>query len=146
MKTDYDPLLEAAKEAQDAPQGAMVAQDEAPPVLSTLDNPRPRLEGFNSFGIITAEPIKTIEENHKKNFVKIFIYHCAGVYYYGYQLRVDKIIRAKKASIYDPPLEAADAARLAAREEIRGICGSSRFIRDVFDDFTTIIYNQPELF
>lgn len=66
--------------------------------------------------------------------------------FFGYQLKVDRIIRQKKANIGDRPLESIEAARLAARDEIKGICGSSRFIRDVFDDFSTIIYNQPELF
>jgi hypothetical protein len=119
---------------------------EAPPVLSVLDNPPP-LEGeTNAFGTITLEPVRTIIESHNKNFVKIFIYECAGRFYFGYQLKVDRIIRQKKANVADPSFNKAEAARMAARDEIKSICGSSRFIRDIFEDFVTIIYNQPELF
>jgi hypothetical protein len=55
-------------------------EGEAPPVLSALDNPPP-LEGSNAFGAITAQPVKTIIENHNKNFVRVYIYECAGAFF-----------------------------------------------------------------
>ena len=109
-----------------------------PPVRTALGN--------KASGVIKAEPVKTIEERHKKNYVKISIYEVSGAFFFGYQLRVDRIIRQKKASISDKALQSAEEARCAARDEIKGICGHSRFIRDVFEDFTIIKYNQGELF
>jgi hypothetical protein len=140
-------LDETAPQAlQEAPGGVLFANGEEPPVLSVLDNPPP-LEGeTNAFGAITLDPVKSIVESHSKNFVKIFIYECAGRFYFGYQLKVERIIRQKKANVADTSYDKADAARLAAREEIKGICGSNRFIRDILEDFVSIVYNQPELF
>ena len=118
--------------------GAAEAEGEAPPVLSAL--------GQAAYGAIKAEPVKVIEESHKKNYVKISIYEVAGAYYYGYRLKVDRIIRQKAANINDKPLESAESARIAARAEILNICSHSRFVRGIFEDFTNIMYNQYELF
>lgn len=118
--------------------GADLTDGEAPPVLSAL--------GRNAYGAIKAEPVKVIEECHKKNYVKVSIYEVAGAYYYGYRLKVDRIIRQKAANLNDKPLESAESARIAARAEILNICAHSRFVRDIFEDFTTIMYNQYELF
>jgi hypothetical protein len=117
-----------------------------PPVFSALDNPLPVSGGSNAFGLITAAPVKIIEEYNKKNHVKIFIYEISGAFYFGYQLKVERIIRQKPAKISDTALSSAEAARMAARDEIKAICGHSRFIRDIFEDFTVIKYNQMELF
>jgi hypothetical protein len=128
------------------PETPVAAETESPPVLSVLDNPPP-LEGeTNAFGAITLDPMRTIVESHNKNFVRIFLYECAGRFYYGFQLKIDRIIRQKRANVADISYDEAEDARLAARNEILGICDSSRFIRDIFEDFVTIIYNQPELF
>ena len=109
-----------------------------PPVLPALGN--------RAIGKINSKPVKIIEEAHKKNYVKIFIYEVSGSFFYGYQLRVDRIIRQKKANSNETPLSSTEAARIAARDEIKRICGHSRFIRDIFEDFTMIKYNQGELF
>jgi hypothetical protein len=129
----------------DNPDEAPGTDAESPPVLSVLDNPRPP-EGANAFGAILSDPVKTIIENHNKDFVRIYLYEFSGAYHFGYQLKVGRIIRQKLANIADPPLESAEAARMAARDEIKQICGSSRFVQNVFAGFTAIMYNQPELF
>lgn len=107
-----------------------------PPVLPAVANSE----------IIKTKPIKIIEENHKKNYVKISIYEISGGFYFGYQLKVDRIVRQKCPTMNDTARTSAEEARLAARDEIKDLCGHNRFIREIFEDFTMIKYNQGELF
>lgn len=122
------------------------AGGEAPPVLSALDNPAPPSALFNAFGVLTAEPLRIIEEKQKKNHVKILIYEAENAYFFGYQFKVDRLVRQKLPTISDKPLASLEEARMGAISEIRQICAHSRFVRDLFEDFTKIVYNQMELF
>jgi len=110
----------------------------APPVLSAMDK--------RASERIETEPIKIVEENHKKNYVRIFIYEVSNSFFYGYQLKVNRIIRQKKPTWADVPWMSIEAARLAAKAEIIKICKNNKMIRELFEDFTIIKYNQMELF
>ena len=101
---------------------------------------------IDSWGNLKAEPVKIIEENHGDNFIKIFLYEYSGSFFFGFQLKIEKVIRQKKANVADLPLKGPDAARTAAREMIVEICRKNNAIKRLFADFTVIRYNQPELF
>jgi len=121
-------------------------ENENPAVLSAMANPQPQTGANNSFGVITTEPIKIIDENHRKNHIKVSVYEMSGLFYFGYQLKVSRTIRQKIANINDTPYSSINTAIMAARKEIKQICGHSHFVKDTLEDFTSVFYNQPELF
>jgi hypothetical protein len=102
--------------------------------------------GLDQWGNLRLQAEKIIEENHGQNFIKIFIYKYNDQYFYGFQVKIEKLIRQKKANINDPPLQSTDGARAAAREQIIRICKTGHAIKRAFNDFTVICYNQPKLF
>jgi hypothetical protein len=101
---------------------------------------------LDQWGNIRLKAEKVIEETHGQNFIKIFIYKYNGQFFYGFQIKIEKLVRQKKANISDPPLQSTEEARAAAREQIIEICKSGHAIKKAFNDFTVIRYNQPELF
>jgi hypothetical protein len=105
-----------------------------------------RSNGLDQWGNLRLEADKVLEENHGKNFIKIFIYKYNNQFFYSFQVKIEKLIRQKKANINDPPLRSTEEARAAAREQIIGICKTGHAIKRAFNDFTVIRYNQPELF
>jgi hypothetical protein len=126
---------------------------EAPPPLGIFTSPQvmpPEGEApdYDQWGNIKTDPIKVVEETHGKNFIKIFIYTAPGgnAWFFGFQLKIEKVVRQKLANIADPPLRGRDAAQLAARNMIINICKKNHAIKKIFADFTVIRYNQLELF
>jgi hypothetical protein len=119
--------------------------DEAPPVISTVNIPEPLRAYCNKWGNLTVNPIKVIEENHGHNFIKVLIYAVDGKYYYGYNLKLSKVILQKQAKIQDSPLGTDTAAWDTARSELLQLA-SARKLKETFELFDKIIYNQPELF
>ena len=120
-----------------------------PPLGIFSPVPPPESEaGYDQWGNIKADPKKVIEEAHEENFIKIFVYNPppGEAWFFGFQLKIEKVVRQKRANINDPPLRGPDAARLAAREMIVDICKKNHAIKKIFADFTVIRYNQPELF
>jgi hypothetical protein len=102
---------------------------------------------YDQWGNIKADPVKIIEETHGENFIKVFIYKAHGdSYFFGFQLKIDKVVRQKRANIADPHHRGPDSARAAARDMIIDICKKNHGIKRLFADFTVIRYNQPELF
>jgi hypothetical protein len=99
----------------------------------------------DTWGNFTKQPVKTIEENRDKNFIKVFIYKHEKHFYYGYQLKLEKVIRQKKANIFDPPLETEEKAMIAARKDLIALT-SEKKLNKIFISFEKICYNQPELF
>lgn len=113
-------------------------EGEAPPIQTALNN--------TAYGVIKGEPVKVIEESHKKNYIKIYIYEISGQFYYTFRLKVDRIVRQKQANLNDKPHASAEAARCAARDDIKQICSHSSFVKNIFENYTVIRYNQYELF
>ncbi len=101
---------------------------------------------YDQWGNIKSAPAQIIEENHGENFVKIFLYRREDSWFFGFQLKIEKTVRQKRANMADPPHRTAESARLAARGIIIDICRKNHGIKRLFADFTVIRYNQPELF
>jgi hypothetical protein len=101
---------------------------------------------YDAWGNIRLQAQKVIEENHGQNFIKILIYQYNKQFFYSFQVKIEKLVRQKRANIGDPPLESTEAARAAARDQIIKICKAGHAIKKAFNDFTVIRYNQPELF
>jgi hypothetical protein len=128
----------------------------APGLFSGYRVTMPESDYYDQWGNLKGTPDKTIEEYHGDNFIKIFIYKYQSIsaaadgrdndYFFGFQLKLDKVVRQKRASIADPPLRCIDEARLAAQNMIIDLCRKNKAIKRVFADFTIIRYNQPELF
>ena len=118
---------------------------ENPPPVIGLQIPEYARPYCDTWGNFKIEPVKTIEESHGLNFIKVMIYMVNHGYYYGYQLKINKIILQKQANIKDQPEETENSARLAARNELQNIVTEKK-INDIFIMFDKICYNQPELF
>jgi hypothetical protein len=102
---------------------------------------------YDQWGNVRADPVKVIEEAHGENFIKIFIYKAPrDSYFFGFQLKIEKVVRQKRANIADQPHRGPESARMAARDMIIDICKKNHGIKRLFADFTVIRYNQPELF
>ena len=135
------------------PEYGLDPEAEAPPPLGIFgpvvepppESPAPQ---FDQWGNIKMNPAKIIEESHGENFIKIMLYHDprGRGWFFGFQLKIEKVIRQKLANITDPPHKGPDTARLAARDMIIDICRKNHGIKRLFADFTVIRYNQPELF
>ncbi|GHU66519.1 hypothetical protein FACS189447_07550 [Spirochaetia bacterium] len=123
----------------------LIENEVSPAVVETVNIPEAARPFCDAWGNFTMNPLKTIEENHDGNFINVFIYQYENCFYYGYQLKLNKIIKQKKASVFDPPIEAEEKARRAAQEDLKRLV-SERKIKKVFLYFDKICYNQPELF
>jgi hypothetical protein len=148
-------LAEAAlSETGGEPENSVIGQSwpggsgEPPPDTGLFAVPPPEAESgdCDAWGNIRLDPVETIEEAHGGNFVKIFIYEYRGAYFYGFQIKIEKVVRQKAANVNDAPLKALEAARKAARGMIIRICRENHVIKRLFADFAVIGYNQPELF
>jgi hypothetical protein len=118
--------------------------DNAPLVFNAVSIPesaRPLCDIWGNF----INPLKTIEQNNGNNFIKIFIYAYEGCFYFGYQLKLKKLIREKRANISDIPIDTEEKARKAAKNELTNIVTEEK-LQKVFISFDKICYNQPELF
>lgn len=130
-------------------------EDEAPPPLGIFVETPPETEFYDQWGNLKGPPVKTIEETHGENFIKIFVYQYTSIntvacgretdYFFGFQIKIDKLIRQKRANIASPPMRNADEARLAAQKMIVDICRKNKAAKRMAD-FQIISYNQPELF
>ena len=101
---------------------------------------------YDQWGNLKITPIKTIEENHAGNFIKIFVYEYNQMYYFSFQLKIEKLIRQRLANIDNPPMQSIEKALQAARNIITDICRKNHTTKRIFEYFTKIIYDQPELF
>jgi hypothetical protein len=118
--------------------------ENAAPIFNPVSIPeaaRPLCDTWGNF----KNPLKAIEENHGLNFIKIFIYGYDTRFYYGYQLKLDKMIREKKANITERGENTEERARKAARNELINLTTETK-LRKMFICFDRICYNQPELF
>jgi hypothetical protein len=142
--------IETGEEAENDVIGQSWPGDpgEPPPDTGLFAGPPPEAENGNcdTWGNIRLAPVKTIEEANGKNFVKIFIYEYRGGYFFGFQIKIEKVVRQRAANVNDLPLKTLEAARGAARGMIVQICKENHVIKRLYTDFTVIGYNQPELF
>lgn len=100
----------------------------------------------DAWGNLRIPPVKTIEEIHGDNFLKLFIYELDGLFYYGFQLKLGGVIRQKTANIKDVAHKTREAARITGCREIQAIGTANRSVKKVFADFSKIRYDEPELF
>jgi hypothetical protein len=100
------------------------------------------------WGNFHKEPERIIEENHGLNFIKILIFEHNGLFFFGYQIKIEKLIRQKAANIKNANFETIDAARIGAREELKTVIFKTRShgVKMQFANFVKVYYNQPELF
>ena len=114
-------------------------------VIPSLNIPESARAYCDIWGNIKKEPIEVIEENHGPNFIRVLIFAVNDRFFYGYQLKLSKIILQKQANINDKPEETKNNAKLAARDELINVA-KEKNINDIFIMFDKICYNQPELF
>jgi hypothetical protein len=119
--------------------------ENAPPVIGAVNIPEYARSYCDIWGNIQKEPVKILEEAHGPNFVKVFIFYTEQGFFYGYQIKLEKLILQKKANINDIPLQAEREALNTARNELIAVTTEKRLLK-VFTTFDTICYNQPELF
>jgi hypothetical protein len=100
----------------------------------------------DTWGNLRGEPYKLIEETHRENTVKVFIYRADMLFYYGYQLKVGTLLRQRAANIGAPAYKTEGAAREAAGKEIKIICDGNKNSKKYFEDFTQIRYSEYDLF
>jgi hypothetical protein len=119
--------------------------EKAPPVIGAVKIPEYARPFCDTWGNIKKEPVRTIEESHGPNFIKVFIFNAGVGYFYGYQLKLNKVVLQKQANITDTPQETEDKAQRAAQDDLMAAVSEKR-LRKVFISFDKICYNQPELF
>jgi hypothetical protein len=119
--------------------------ENAAPVIESAKIPEYAQPHCDSWGNIKKEPLKVLEETHGQDFIKIFVYQIETGFFFGYQLKLKKLIIQKQANIKDTPLEGEGPAIKAARKELTDLASENRLIK-TFIMFDTICYNQPELF
>ena len=99
------------------------------------------------WGNIKKTPIKAVEQAYGPNFIRFSVYQADTGYFYGYQLKIKKLILQKEANITDTPHETQDKACRADRNELLSIVSNySKKMLGVFFNFDKICYEQPELF
>jgi hypothetical protein len=118
--------------------------ENAPLVFNAVSIPEAARQLCDIWGNF-INPVKIIEQNHGNNFIKIFIYGFESRFYFGYQLKLEKLIREKKANVSDVFYDTEEKARKAARNELTSLTTETK-LRKVFIEFDKICYNQPELF
>jgi len=136
-----------------------IDETDQPPTLGIFDAPRVTMEEsefYDQWGNLKGPAEKIISEHHGENFIKIFIYKYVSIstavndrgadYHFGFQIKLDKLIRQKAANIADPPMRGVDEARIAAQRMIIDICKKNHTKKRVFADFSIMRYNQQELF
>ena len=121
---------------------------ENPPlVIGAVDVPEYARSYCDTWGNIKKTPVKAIEQVHGPDFIRIYIYQADPGFYFGFQLKLKKLILQKKANIKDEPYKTEDEARQAARRSmITFVSMYSKKLVDEYLAFDKICYNQPELF
>jgi hypothetical protein len=116
-----------------------------PPIIGGSEIPEYARPYCDTWGNLTIKPVKSIEESHGPNFVKVLIFMVNSNFYYSFQIKLNKVIFQKQANVNDKPEESENNARLAARNELLTIVTENK-VKEMFLFFDKICYNQPELF
>ena len=119
-----------------------------PPVIDVAELPENVKEYCDKWGNIKMPPEKSIEQHIAGDFVKVNIYKIEQGYFYGFQMKIRKLIYQKKANVIkDTPQENFDMAKITARREIADIVNRySKKLIPFYLSFDKVCYNQPELF
>ena len=119
-----------------------------PPVLEIYSIPEYARNYTDKWGNIKKPPEKTIEQCKAGDFIKIFIYSAEPGFYYGFQVKLRKLVKQKEANIINDSVQkTADAALYSARRELVSIVNNySKKLVKTFLTFDRICYNQIELF
>ena len=119
-----------------------------PPVVNNAVIPAPARPYCDIWGNIKKEPLKAIVESHKGDFINVYIYEIEAAFYYGFQLKLRKLIYQKEANVInDTAQNSADAALYCARRDLVSLVNNySKKLVETFLTFDKICYNQPELF
>lgn len=118
-----------------------------PPDIKPLEIPESMKPYCNKWGNIIEKPIKVISENHGPHFIQVFLYAINDYYFYGYQLKIKKLVLQKKANVTDRPEESEGEARQAARNELLDIVKNhSKKALEEFHFFDALVYEQGKLF
>ncbi len=107
---------------------------------------RKRLLWYNFWGNCMDPIFDSITERINRGFINISLFNDNGMFFYGYTIRISKIIKSHTASILDKTYDRALDAKRAARNELRTICGTDQKAKKAFSDFTIISYSQLEFF
>jgi hypothetical protein len=114
-------------------------------IIRTIEIPEYARSYCDLWGNIKKNPVKTIEESHGADFIRINIFQADPGFFYGYQFKIKKLILQKEANITDIPFESEEKARRGARNELLSIITEKKLLQ-TFINFDKICYNQPELF
>jgi len=119
-----------------------------PPVTEVIDLPEYAIPFCDKWGNIKSSPEKTIEQKNGSDFIIINIFKSEKGFFYGFKLKLKKLIIQKEANVIkDTPFKTGEIALTAAREAIINFLNSySKNMIKTFLSFDKICYNQPELF
>jgi len=119
-----------------------------PPIVKNAVIPAFASPYCDIWGNIKKEPLKAIVESHGGDFVNVFIYETEAGFFFGFQLKLRKLVYQKQANILnDTPQETEAAALYSARRELVSLVNNySKKLAELFLTFDKICYNQPELF
>ena len=119
-----------------------------PPVIDTINIPDYARSYCDKWGNIKQEPLKTIQQKSGGDFINVFIYKTEKGFFYGFQLKLRKLVLFKNANVVkDTPAETEEKAREAARLSIVESVGMySKNMLKHFMFFDKICYNQLDLF
>ena len=104
------------------------------------------MDDFDQWGNLRGDPIRTVEETHGDNFVKIGIHEANGLFAFGLQLKMGSVITQKPANIGGAVFGSENAAREAAGREVEAVCGGNKNSRKLLCEFEHILYRGYSLF
>jgi len=118
-----------------------------PPVVNVVKIPEYARSYCDIWGNIKKTPVKAIEQAHGRDFIRVYIFQAESGFYWGFQLKLNKLILQTEANINDDPCKTADEAMRAARLTMEAVIKeNSKKMFELFLTFDKICYNQPELF
>jgi len=118
-----------------------------PPVINPFAIPEYARGYCDKWGNIKKPPVKALEQAHGRDFVRIYVYQAEPGFFWGFQLRLNKLIVQSEANIKDTPCKTENEALQAARLTMEAfIKENSKKSFELFLTFDKVCYNQPELF
>jgi len=118
-----------------------------PPLINAVKIPEYARAYCDTWGNIKKPPVKKIEQSNGRNFIKIYIFQAEPGFFWGFQLKLNKLILQSEANIKDDPYKTENEAIKAARLTIEAVVSEhSKKMANLLLSFDKICYNQPELF
>ena len=119
--------------------------ENAPPVIDPVEIPEYARSYCDSWGNLRLNPLKTLDQCRGGDFIQITVYKADTGFYYGFKLKLKRLVYQKMANIRDTPHETEGKALRAAQEELLTLVSEKKLAK-TFLLFDKIRYNQPELF